>query len=515
MANYGYEELSAFPTRSVHHCIPLSRPGEQIRVLDLHPVHARNPATAPALHGSLRVLSVPIDQEYSALSYVWSQEDPGTSQRENRLILHCDDHQHEARLAPNCWSALWHIRKMAEPSAIWVDAICIDQSNDKEKGQQIPLMRNIYTSARVTYFWLGEAGKDTDKAMDFLSTSLLVTGASGVVGVLRATAIILLRVLTFQLCPHQAGLEDIFSRPWIERLWTLQECLLPRNGIIICGKKSISFLDFTCALQSLHFFHTHPWSVYFDNSHIPWLNLTNLVRWWVAEDPENAWGLEQGLKWDVVSLERHDQRVRDQLRKVKSAQKVFLLASWVYGAVSLWSVLILFAIKPWKAYPKLLGMLALGWLGRYPASYANSRSSSRGLVQSSPLSQHSIVEELRKRKAHNPEDMYYGMMGILGDDSPKGEGSLPIDVLYRKLCTSLIQRTRSLDILLLANAHVNNEFPSWVIDWRLSKPQVWSKAFYYVELVAKSKRLFVRDLSDTTPMSKTGTRRKPRIGSHR
>jgi hypothetical protein len=112
--------------------------------------------------------------------------------------------------------------------------------------------------------------------------------------------------LTFQLCPHQAGLADIFSRSWIERRWTLQECLLPHNGIVIYGKKSIAFLDFACALQSLHFFHVHPWSVYFDGSHIPWLNLANLVRWWVAENKENYWGLEQGLKWDMVDFKWHD-----------------------------------------------------------------------------------------------------------------------------------------------------------------------------------------------------------------
>lgn len=138
MSNHGYEELSAFLTQSVHHCIPLSQPGKKIRVIDLHAVHIRIPAIAPALHGSLRVLSVLTDQEYSAVSYVWPEQDPGTSQRNNRLVLPCTDHQHEARLPPNCWSDLWHIRKTREPSAIWVGLICIDQRNEEEKAQQYP-----------------------------------------------------------------------------------------------------------------------------------------------------------------------------------------------------------------------------------------------------------------------------------------------------------------------------------------------------------------------------------------
>jgi hypothetical protein len=109
--------------------------------------------------------------------------------------------------------------------------------------------------------------------------------------------------------------------------------------------------------------------------------------------------------------------------------------------------------------------------------------------------------------------MYNGMMGILGDDSPKGEESLAIEVLFRKLCTSLIQRTRSLDILLLANAYINNYLPSWVIDWRSAKAQVWSKALYYVEKV-ENNRLFIRGLSNATPITKTGTLLKRYVGGH-
>jgi hypothetical protein len=43
---------------------------------------------------------------------------------------------------------------------VWVDAICINQTDDLEKEHQIDLMRDIYSSAREVIMWLGEPGID-------------------------------------------------------------------------------------------------------------------------------------------------------------------------------------------------------------------------------------------------------------------------------------------------------------------------------------------------------------------
>lgn len=42
-----------------------------------------------------------------------------------------------------------------EHTVLWIDAICIDQSNDAEKNQQVPLMKNIYEAASLVLIWLG------------------------------------------------------------------------------------------------------------------------------------------------------------------------------------------------------------------------------------------------------------------------------------------------------------------------------------------------------------------------
>lgn len=44
----------------------------------------------------------------------------------------------------------------AGKTAIWVDAVCINQDDLVEKRNQISLMRDIYAEARCVFSWLGE-----------------------------------------------------------------------------------------------------------------------------------------------------------------------------------------------------------------------------------------------------------------------------------------------------------------------------------------------------------------------
>jgi hypothetical protein len=51
------------------------------------------------------------------------------------------------------------VRFQHDPSIVflWVDALCINQRDDKEKSQQVQRMRSIYRAAKVVYAWLGPA----------------------------------------------------------------------------------------------------------------------------------------------------------------------------------------------------------------------------------------------------------------------------------------------------------------------------------------------------------------------
>lgn len=50
---------------------------------------------------------------------------------------------------------------------IWIDAICINQSDEAEKSLRIRLMHKIYRSASHVIVWLGHATTYTEQAIAF------------------------------------------------------------------------------------------------------------------------------------------------------------------------------------------------------------------------------------------------------------------------------------------------------------------------------------------------------------
>jgi len=54
---------------------------------------------------------------------------------------------------------------------VWVDAICIDQTNTNEKSQQVQSMAKIYTVASRAIVWLGEATATSNQALEDIRMS--------------------------------------------------------------------------------------------------------------------------------------------------------------------------------------------------------------------------------------------------------------------------------------------------------------------------------------------------------
>jgi hypothetical protein len=60
------------------------------------------------------------------------------------------------------------LRRSFKIRTIWVDSICINQKDDKEKEHQVLLMRQIFSKARKVYIWLGKGTEQSDHAIDWL-----------------------------------------------------------------------------------------------------------------------------------------------------------------------------------------------------------------------------------------------------------------------------------------------------------------------------------------------------------
>ncbi|OAG14674.1 hypothetical protein CC77DRAFT_896702, partial [Alternaria alternata] len=85
---------------------------------------------------------------YYALSYCW-----GANHSPVQIICN----SHPLLVTPNLHSVLFEYRRRETGIPLWVDAICIDQSNITERTSQVRMMDQIYSEAECVVVWLGEA----------------------------------------------------------------------------------------------------------------------------------------------------------------------------------------------------------------------------------------------------------------------------------------------------------------------------------------------------------------------
>jgi hypothetical protein len=76
----------------------------------------------------------------------------------------------EIAIPSNCHAALCQIRKHFGAVTIWTDSICINQADKLEKVDQIPLMKDIYTSAETVYIWLGDGNDQSARAISYFKS---------------------------------------------------------------------------------------------------------------------------------------------------------------------------------------------------------------------------------------------------------------------------------------------------------------------------------------------------------
>ncbi|KAL8673283.1 MAG: hypothetical protein Q9168_002281 [Polycauliona sp. 1 TL-2023] len=123
---------------------PVADPGNTptfTRLLLLAPGTARD-----SLRGSLVIVDIQNAPSFEALSYCW-----GSDPAEQPLLCHGQP----LSIRRSLELALRSLRLPDQPRALWVDALCIDQSSTEERSRQVAYMRLVYKSAARTIIWLG------------------------------------------------------------------------------------------------------------------------------------------------------------------------------------------------------------------------------------------------------------------------------------------------------------------------------------------------------------------------
>jgi hypothetical protein len=141
----------------------LPQGSHSIRVLDVHgpsPLEDGGP-----LQCDVRIIDLDPGHgsSFTALSYVWGSAVTGNYS----ITCNC----FPITVTPNCHSALRHLRNKLGKFTIWIDAICINQDDEREKESQIQIMGDIYSTAETVFIWLGNGNAATNRAMTYLQGS--------------------------------------------------------------------------------------------------------------------------------------------------------------------------------------------------------------------------------------------------------------------------------------------------------------------------------------------------------
>lgn len=157
-------------------------------------------------------------------------------------------------LAQNIWDGLIHIRQQDQSRYIWVDAICIQQTDNEEVCHQVSNMWRIYENAQRVLVWMG-LDEDGDTAPAAPAFAYLLEVAElccqhNNIAIENLAEYDYLRELLprepFPLfSPISSSVRSHFvwlsNRPWASRLWVFQEVNLNKTINVQCGKWLISW----------------------------------------------------------------------------------------------------------------------------------------------------------------------------------------------------------------------------------------------------------------------------------
>lgn len=193
---------------------------------------------------------------YEALSYVWgSNENP-----EHVQVTDKANDKSRLPVTHNLAVALRHLRLVDRSRVMWIDAICINQQDNVEKGPQVAKMSDIYSKASRVVVWLGPEQGNSNAAMDFLGdvgSQIEVNWHDDAMTSLPGARDPTLSDREVPLPTDGNEIwEAIFgllSRSWFDRLWIRQEIYLAVSAAVLCGEREVPWPAFRGALYCITF----------------------------------------------------------------------------------------------------------------------------------------------------------------------------------------------------------------------------------------------------------------------
>jgi hypothetical protein len=185
---------------------------------------------------------------YEALSYTW-----GEASITQPILLG----GHPFQVTLNLQQALYYLRRHHQVRTLWIDAICINQSDNTEKEQQVSFMHQIFANAQTVIVWLGEPSIDSDMGMRFVQSIHECfnppSSAEEEEQVLDWVDAIgqsngMERLVNPAHACHWIAFHGLLKRSWWNRAWVMQELLVAKRVLICCGQASVDWVAFRVAV---------------------------------------------------------------------------------------------------------------------------------------------------------------------------------------------------------------------------------------------------------------------------
>lgn len=152
---------------------------------------------------------------YTAVSYEWGEPDVTD-------VIFVDGRPLSVR--KNIWNLLARLKRERHQGYLWIDAICIDQSSVTERSHQVALMGGIYSRATDVLCWLGLGTSEIEKAM--VQLAQMAVQNPGALDCWKEAFV--------------DGMSALLNKNYWNRVWIVQEFLLPVDLTLRCGDQHIT-----------------------------------------------------------------------------------------------------------------------------------------------------------------------------------------------------------------------------------------------------------------------------------
>jgi hypothetical protein len=211
------------PSRSkeVYQYQPLAPEHNEIRLLKIYPPH-RSRRHGEPIECSILTTSLEDAPSYKALSYTWGTE----LDIEQIFLDECP-----FNITSTLQEALLQLRSN-RVKIIWIDALCINQTDFEERSEQVSKMRTIYERAEEVLVWLGPSTDDAPLAFDIFEVLHQHRLSKKDVDVILKAE---------KSVKSLAAVRDLFQRNYWYRLWVVQEINSAKKITLLSGSCNIDW----------------------------------------------------------------------------------------------------------------------------------------------------------------------------------------------------------------------------------------------------------------------------------